>query len=778
MHRRRMVLAVLLAVAIVVPVVVIVGSVEAHPPPPPGVDDPDTVWPPGVAVDPINPGLYEYFWDPETRAMVPAHDFVRVAPNAVVELHMRANDAVSFGVCPSTVSLQQCRDDSLHEAAGGTCGEAVEYANGVGGKEVLGHHHVITLCSGMYALSGLTMLSGDAYASLAKKRGSITEAYPDGGASGGVIEVTAGPELGVAEAEYCMTSYPNPCRRRARIDIVVEPDGWADARVVGVNDEYRLELDWSVPTHEVVLKARDSSATPWNDADVVGSYCCLANLDYWSFNLRLPVMVGSERVVSGRDKVVFYEAGGTAIGETLCRPLYCEQIIPQSPTVSSWEPPGVDDTIGVDVESAGRSLNVTLRGNPDRPGIKPASGSVVRTIINYCLAHWQQRCGASSCARATYRNAPNLTLAPWVNTLPSSAFVASTNCPSAAEVRLEVADVTPSTFDRALFSPPLNPTSPPPPPPPGAAPPWEYGPSPADFSPSAAEPRYWCFPGRFLDDAIGDLEGDAGLWVDDSTTTAVLPARKTRFERYYLGHDAENNAVAGWGPLPDPDPHPDTGEIRNRDTISRHLVEREYESLLLNPDAFPERDPTIGQVWLDEAVAVYSDFVDDFAGAFARHYRQVTPPDDVLDPIPTPAMTPSLQEFIDVYLTAGGRWYVDPTVGSGLRLRREAQRGGLRPLRHHVRRRVGPRTPLAWARAVGLSAGSGSCGARRQPAAPRGLSARGEPGVAGAIVPGRGRNDDDRGGAGNLPRSIELGFRPVRVRPPLGHAARPDTAAP
>ena len=653
-RRRHVVLAVLVAVAIVVPIVAIVGSVEAHPPPVDPDPDPDMVWPPGVAVDPDAPGLYEYFWDPATRAMVPAHDFVRVAPGGMVDLHMRANDAVSFGVCPSVDSLQQCRDDSLHVAAGGTCGEAVAYANSDDDDAVLGHHHVITLCSGMYAMSGLTMLSGGAYASVTAKPGPITGDHPDVGvASRGVIEVTAGADLGVAQAEYCMTSYPIPCRRRALIDIVVEPEGWTDARVVGVDDDYRLDLDWS---QQVAFLYAGNNPVP------VGTYCCLSNPDFWSFDLQLPVMLGSEEILTGRDKVVFLGLGGADLGDTLCRPLYCEQIVPKNPTVSG------SDSIGVDVEAVGKNLHVTLWGNSIKDGIQPQTGSIVTPVIKYCLAHWQQSCGGSTCAKATYRNAPNLTLASWMNVVPPSAYLATEHCPDPAEVSITVQDVTSATFDledlKDFVAPepvedtPVAATE--------GAPPWAYRPEPAPFAPeppAGTEPWFWCFPGRFLDGAIGDLEGDATEWIDDPATTAVSAARITRFEWYYGGSDADGGVVPGWAPLPGRDRDPDTDEVRNRDRLVAQIIEREYQAILLDPDAFPDSDPTLGQVWVDKAAAVYNEFVADFVANFARHYLEVTLPENVADPIPTPDPAPTFDEFIDEYLTLDGDWYVDPTVG-------------------------------------------------------------------------------------------------------------------
>ena len=671
MRRRRVLLALLVAVALIAPVVAIIGSVDAQPPPPPA----GTVWPPGVPVDrssATTAGFYDYFWVSATRSFTPVNDFVRVAPGATVDLHMRANDIASFSVCPSVnaevvpavaVSLQECRDGPLHVRAGGTCGEAVENVHGVVDAEVLGHQHVVTLCSGVYALGGLTMISGDANADIASKQGAITSTFADGTAPRGVVEVT-GKTLGVAQAEYCMTNYPTPCRRRALIDIVVEPAGWTDARVVGVDDEYRLELDWSQQI--AVLRARDrGSGTLWSNADIVATHCCLANLDFWSFDLRLPVMLGSENIVTGRDEVVFYDSVEAALGRTRCLPLYCEQIVPKNPTVSRWQ--GAADSIGVDVEAVGKSLHVTLWGNPiDKPGVQPQSGSVVTPVITYCLAHWQQRCDASTCARATYRNAPNLNLRSWMNVVPSSAYVATTNCPRPADVYIEVADVTPPAFNLQNFQfVPPTPVNTPVTPPSGA-PPWTYRPDPTSFSPGAADPLFWCFPGRFLEGAIGDLEGDAGdaeEWIDDPATTEVSAARITRFLRYYNGLDADGNNVPAWPSLPARVIDPVTLAVDNRDDLIPQIIEREYQAILLNPAAFPDRDPTLTAVWITAAEQIHEVFVDpaNYTTNHDRHYAVLNP--TAIPPFPPPPPQPTIEEFIRDYVDPAGIWYVDyPTV--------------------------------------------------------------------------------------------------------------------
>jgi hypothetical protein len=179
---------------LVAAIVVVVRSVEAQQPQPSG-----SVWPPDVPVDVANPGLYDYFWDAATRAFTPVNDFVRVAPGATVDLHMRANDVVAFAVCPSqetdtAITLQQCRDRALGVPVGATCGEAVEYANG-GAEAVLGHRHVITVCSSVYALGSLSMITGSANADITPKRGSITSTFADGTAARGIVEVT-GKTLG------------------------------------------------------------------------------------------------------------------------------------------------------------------------------------------------------------------------------------------------------------------------------------------------------------------------------------------------------------------------------------------------------------------------------------------------------------------------------------------------------------------------------------------------------------------------------------------------------
>ena len=586
-RRRRVGPALLLVVVLVAQVVAVAGSAKAQPPPPSG-----TVWPPGAPVDAANPGVYDYFWDAATRAFTPVDDFVRVAPGATVDLYVRANDVAGFAVCPSqeagvAVTLRQCRDRSLHVSAGGTCGAAAEYAHGAG-DPVLGHQHVITLCSGVYILDSVTMISGDANAEVAPKQGPITSMTAHGTAPRGVVEVT-GKTLGVARAEYCMRSFPTPCRRWATIDIVVEPAGWTDARVVGVDDQYRLELDWS--RHIAVLRTRDrGSTTPWGLAPIVDTYCCLADLDSWTLNLKLPVMVGSDRIATGRDEVVFYDSVGAERGRTKCVPLYCDQIVPKNPAVSRWQA-GAADSIGVGVEAAGKGLNVTLWGNPtDKAAIRPRSHSVVAPVISYCLAHWQQPCDASTCARAAYRNAPNLNLQNWMRAVPPGAYAATTNCPAPAEVHIEVADVTPLTFNPQNFAfVPPTPVNSPVTTPPGP-PAWTYRPDPASFSPGAADPLFWCFPGRFNPAAFADGDPTLGAaWVAAAQqiyAEFIDPAGyAANHERHYLALDP--SAVP---PFPPPPPAPATIDEFIRDYV----------------------DPT--GTWYVDYPTVSSDPLFDFAG--------------------------------------------------------------------------------------------------------------------------------------------------------------------
>lgn len=657
--RRRLLGAALAALTVAAGVATLGGSAQAHPPPPPGEADPDRVRPPGVASG------HDYFWDPATRDMIPAHDFVRVELGQTVTLYFRDNDTVRFSVCKSGNTLEACRKDKrLREQAGGTCGDAVRSERVPGAGAVLGHHHVISLCGGVYSLRGPRKLSGHTYATLAPTQGSIIAGHADGTARRGAIDVT-GEALGVTEAEYCMTAYPHPCRRWARIDVVVEPPGWVDARVAGVDDTYRLELNWQ--SNRAVLKALHPDAGgDWNHPDnILETLCCISHRDHWSFDLRLPVMLGGEKTHSaGRDTVVFHDAVGAPLGERECLPLYCEQIVPKHPTVSGWDPGGSEDKIGVDVEMVGRNLHVTLWGNPtDRNGIQPGYGTSITPTITYCLAHWQQSCGASACAKATYRGAPNLQLEDWMTVVPSSLFVATTNCPAPARVRIDVRDTTPPGWDPAGFTA-ATPTAAPVTPEEGGPPAWEWRPDPDLFSPTsvAAEPHWWCFPGRFRGGAVGDLEGDAGRWVDDATTTAVSQARRTRFGRYMLGRDAAGNDLPEWDPLPARVFHPVTAVVVNRAELVAQLVEREYAALLLNPGEFPARDPTLGEVWRQAAVEVFNDFVGDFTNRFAAHWL-VKHPDPATHPLPDPLPAPpaDIDEFIRDYVDRNGQYYAGGT---------------------------------------------------------------------------------------------------------------------
>ena len=77
--------------------------------------------------------------------------------------------------------------------------------------------------------------------------------------------------------------------------------------------------------------------------------------------------------------------------------------------------------------------------------------------ITYCVQYGSNGCGdnngVTSCARSTYRGAPNENEPDWVTRLPASAYRASDLCPSPATVVLKVKDVTPEEFDKTTVTP-------------------------------------------------------------------------------------------------------------------------------------------------------------------------------------------------------------------------------------------------------------------------------------------------------------------------------------
>ena len=248
--------------------------------------------------------------------------------------------------------------------------------------------------------------------------GAITEAHNTGDHPHGAIRVT-GTMLGEATAEYCLTSLPYKCADSASLTILVEPDGWEDARVAGVDDVYRVELDWQTKLVEIF---RDG------ETEAFARTCCLASLDSWSVDVRLPVMEN--------DEVHFYDSEGRDMNRPMsCQPRYCGGMRPGGldPGDVRWDPAGDNFSLGLRVADDSVVARLTSTGP-----FAPATAS-----FDYCVRYESYGCGTTTCARSTYLGAPNDEVPDWVTYLPSSVYQATSNCPSYGTVTLSVKDVTP-----------------------------------------------------------------------------------------------------------------------------------------------------------------------------------------------------------------------------------------------------------------------------------------------------------------------------------------------
>ena len=275
---------------------------------------------------------------------------------------------------------------------------------------------------------GVQIVDGAERAEVTPGPGAITEAHNTGDHPHGAIRVT-GTMLGEATAEYCLTSLPYDCADSANLTILVEPDGWEDARVAGVDDVYRVELDWETKLVEIF---RDG------ETEAFARTCCLASLDSWSVDVRLPVMEN--------DEVHFYDSEGRDMNRPMsCQPRYCGGMRPGGldPGDVRWDPAGDNFSLGLRVADDSVVARLTSTGP-----FAPATAS-----FDYCVRYESYGCGTTTCARSTYLGAPNDEVPDWVTYLPSSVYQATSNCPSYGTVSLRVKDVTPTEFDRGTFNP-------------------------------------------------------------------------------------------------------------------------------------------------------------------------------------------------------------------------------------------------------------------------------------------------------------------------------------
>lgn len=596
-RRRRRAVALLLAVALIAPIVVAATALEAqqasvddYPVAPEGERDEDFGW----------------FVDTDTRTVTLADDSVRLDVGDDVKVHMRADATVRFKVCEYDAdlddgeNLDKCQEPGNARWAGGTCGDAVAYDADKSKPPVDGHQHVVTVCAAVLGLppGGLRTVGGAGYATVTAVPGAITGDYRTGHRTGGAIRVD-GVKLGETVAEYCLTSLPFDCARWARLTILVEPGGWEDARVAGVADMFRLELDRST-----------GAATLFRNGvtDPVGRFCCLDDPDSWRITVRLPVL--------DNDEVIFY--GGapslTPTGEPMpCLPRYCDGMAPGGLGDVEWVVRNSDLTLGLRVR--GDSVEATLTSTG------PFERATVRS--SYCVRYTVNGCSESLCARSTYLGAPNDGVPDRFTYVPRSVYRATDLCPPHASVTLTVEEATPGDVDPPSGDDTEASTDPPPPEvpePTTARRPWRYRPDPFPPSPlpaNVSELQPWCYPGigpAALPDHDG-LMSEATSWIwemyADKWPERGLSARP-------VGASLENwtileNLMAGDAPQLDP-----AGEPFHEVTWA-WIGDLARQSQEIDPGTgLPATDPVTGVPTLTLANA------DDLAEEMlARYYETV-----------------------------------------------------------------------------------------------------------------------------------------------------------
>ncbi len=590
-RRRRRIAALILAAALIAPLVVIAEAVDAHPPPTPPDPDPDMVSDTGAR------DAYFYYWvDTATRTVELGDDFVRLERGGSETVYVRDNDAIRFDVCRYTAELteeadlRQCRQERLGKPAGGTCGDAVRHENDPDAPAVLGHHHVLAVCTNITQILGANVgvVDGGRYATAGTAPGAITEDYADGYHPSGAVLVT-GLEYGEARARYCLTRQPYSCRSWADLTILVEPDGWADARVAGAPDKFRLGLNWETRLTELWQFVEDDDGI---EVEVsLTRICCLTSLNHWSFTVRLPVI--------DNDEVVFLDGDGVELGRTKpCLLRYCDNMAPGSPEVRSDG--GLDLTnLGV----YGDSIVATISGE--------ALATPTTATVEYCVRYGLHGCGPSQCARATYLGAPNAGVPDWSAHIPPATYRATEHCPPHGKVEIEVADITPDSFERDLadFDDPdwevdpdllddveIDVTSSV----------WLYRPQPAANLPDplpdhATLLALWCYPD--IENVTASLTGtsyeqillEAGTWVQAMydadpawpSTGLASHSNNTRFLELSARqeHDLNNDGVADltWGPLSagvsetEDEDNPGVFSLGNAADLAAELLVRHYE---------------------------------------------------------------------------------------------------------------------------------------------------------------------------------------------------------
>ncbi|MXV91264.1 MAG: hypothetical protein F4121_09200 [Acidimicrobiia bacterium] len=244
---------------------------------------------------------------------------------------------------------------------------------------------------------------------------------------GGVIAMT-GKELGEEVVRHCVGNVTTgSCEEWANIAVVVEPEGWDDARVMGVDDPYRLVVNRVSGRVALLGESADGDVTIGGTVyEVLERLCCLPGGDaYWSLDLELPVMEN--------DRVVFFRAdhplnksgnqvllGALVDEDSIVCPgtRYCTHIRPRPATDVS---PGA---FGLTASAHYTSLELTVSAPVGTPNVTSE-----RRSFDYCLAHRENTCSGSppACARATYLESPRAPNAPDLVGVESSGDLAATH---------------------------------------------------------------------------------------------------------------------------------------------------------------------------------------------------------------------------------------------------------------------------------------------------------------------------------------------------------------
>jgi len=245
---------------------------------------------------------------------------------------------------------------------------------------------------------------------------------------GGAIAVEARYRLGEAVINYCLRAErARFCPNLGRLTVLVEPEGWDDARAVGVDDAFRVVVDRVEGRISLLQERPDGEQPAPGDVELDGRshvvlerLCCLdrENRDFWSVELVLPVM-RNDRVRFLRAGMPLDKDGNTVPVERLdsgdtvsCSVVrYCGYVRPRALGVPSRLAGGLDLDVGV--SSYRRSLELRLSTDPT----SEASAGSARFRFRYCLAHREGDCSASppQCTRVTYiepPRAPNAGVAP------------------------------------------------------------------------------------------------------------------------------------------------------------------------------------------------------------------------------------------------------------------------------------------------------------------------------------------------------------------------------